>query len=191
MCRPVGLGIIRLDGTLHRSALWPVVPRPPARHVQAHYCPRTAPCASFRLGRIRLPGGGSRFVHGGATLQEIVLPVLAVNKKRKSDTRLVNVEVWPESDKITTGQARVAGLLGCPPASCGAGWSGRWWSGGRRVSRRQALTRRLKCSGDLGDCPSAWGAAPSGRSGQGCRDLPAGPWRAWPRAAGLLRCSAW
>jgi hypothetical protein len=46
-------------------------------------------------------------VHGGVTLQEIVVPVLAVNKKRKSDTRLVNVEVWPESDKITTGQVVV------------------------------------------------------------------------------------
>lgn len=57
--------------------------------------------------RLRLSGGGSRFVHGGATLQEIVVPVLAVNKKRKSDTRLVNVDVWPESDKITTGQVGV------------------------------------------------------------------------------------
>jgi len=54
--------------------------------------------------RLRLPGAGSRFVHGGAALQEIVIPVLAVNKRRKSDTRPVNVEVLPESDKITTGQ---------------------------------------------------------------------------------------
>lgn len=54
--------------------------------------------------RLRLAGGGSRFVHGGATLQEIVVPVLSINKKRKSDTRLVNVEVLPETDKITTGQ---------------------------------------------------------------------------------------
>jgi uncharacterized protein (TIGR02687 family) len=54
--------------------------------------------------RLRLPGAGSRFVHGGASLQEIVVPVLVINKKRKSDTRLVNVEVLPESDKITTGQ---------------------------------------------------------------------------------------
>lgn len=54
--------------------------------------------------RLRLPGAGSRFVHGGASLQEIVVPVLTINKKRKSDTRLVNVEVLPESDKITTGQ---------------------------------------------------------------------------------------
>lgn len=57
--------------------------------------------------RLRLAGGGTRYVHGGATLQEVVVPVLVVNKKRKSDTRLVNVEVWPESDKITTGQVVV------------------------------------------------------------------------------------
>ena len=43
-------------------------------------------------------------MHGGATLQEVVVPVLSVNKKRKSDTRLVNVSVLPETDKITTGQ---------------------------------------------------------------------------------------
>ncbi|MCR2791696.1 BREX-1 system phosphatase PglZ type A [Microbacterium sp. zg.Y625] len=54
--------------------------------------------------RLRLPGAGSRFVHGGASLQEIVVPVLTINKKRRSDTRLVHVEVLPESDKITTGQ---------------------------------------------------------------------------------------
>lgn len=54
--------------------------------------------------RLRLPGGGTRFVHGGATLQEVVVPVLAINKKRKSDKRLVNVKVLPDTDKITTGQ---------------------------------------------------------------------------------------
>lgn len=54
--------------------------------------------------RLRLPGAGSRFVHGGAALQEVVVPVLTINKKRKSDTRLVNIEVLPESDRITTGQ---------------------------------------------------------------------------------------
>ncbi|MFT8396231.1 BREX-1 system phosphatase PglZ type A [Propionibacterium sp.] len=54
--------------------------------------------------RLRLAGAGSRYVHGGAALQEIVVPVLAINKKRKSDTRQVNVDVQPETDKITTGQ---------------------------------------------------------------------------------------
>lgn len=49
-------------------------------------------------------GGGSRYVHGGASLQEIVVPVLAINKKRKSDVRQVNVQVQPETDRITTGQ---------------------------------------------------------------------------------------
>jgi len=57
--------------------------------------------------RLRLAGSGSRFVHGGATLQEIVVPVLAVNKKRRSDVRPVNVKILPESDKITTGQVVV------------------------------------------------------------------------------------
>lgn len=54
--------------------------------------------------RLKLPGAGSRFVHGGASLQEVVVPVVKVNKKRKSDIRPVNVEVLPETDKITTGQ---------------------------------------------------------------------------------------
>jgi len=59
------------------------------------------------INRLKLAGGGSRFVHGGAALQEVVVPVLAINKKRKSDTRLVDVKILPESDKITTGQLAV------------------------------------------------------------------------------------
>ena len=54
--------------------------------------------------RLKLAGGGSRFVHGGANLQEVVIPVLEINKKRKSDIRPVNVQILPETDKITTGQ---------------------------------------------------------------------------------------
>ena len=57
--------------------------------------------------RIPLPGAGTRYVHGGASLQEIVVPVIAVNKKRKSDIRPVNVDLMPETDKITTGQLSV------------------------------------------------------------------------------------
>lgn len=49
-------------------------------------------------------GGGTRFVHGGAALQEIVVPVLAITRTRADDIRPVNVEILPESDKITTGQ---------------------------------------------------------------------------------------
>lgn len=57
--------------------------------------------------RIPRPGAGTRYVHGGASLQEIVVPVVAVNKKRKSDIRRVNVDLMPETDKITTGQLAV------------------------------------------------------------------------------------
>ncbi|WP_347754754.1 BREX-1 system phosphatase PglZ type A [Agrococcus sp. ProA11] len=57
--------------------------------------------------RIPQPGAGTRYVHGGASLQEIVVPVLMVNKKRKSDIRSVNVDLMPETDKITTGQLAV------------------------------------------------------------------------------------
>lgn len=57
--------------------------------------------------RIRQPGAGTRYVHGGASLQEIVVPVVTVSKKKKSDVRSVNVEIIPESDKITTGQLAV------------------------------------------------------------------------------------
>lgn len=64
--------------------------------------------------RLRLRGSGARFVHGGAALQEIVVPVLTVNKKRRSDTRSVNVEILPESDKITTGQLVVRLFQGEP-----------------------------------------------------------------------------
>ena len=57
--------------------------------------------------RIPLPGAGTRYVHGGASLQEIVVPVVTVNKKRKSDIRPVEVDLMPETDKITTGQLTV------------------------------------------------------------------------------------
>nr|WP_199344250.1 BREX-1 system phosphatase PglZ type A [Mycobacteroides chelonae] len=57
--------------------------------------------------RIPQPGAGTRYVHGGASLQEIVVPVISVNKKRKSDIRPVEVDLMPETDKITTGQLAV------------------------------------------------------------------------------------
>lgn len=57
--------------------------------------------------RIPQPGAGTRYVHGGASLQEIVVPVITVNKKRKSDVRPVHVDLMPETDKITTGQLAV------------------------------------------------------------------------------------
>lgn len=43
--------------------------------------------------RLRLSGSGSRFVHGGATLQEVIVPVIAINKKRQSDVEMVDVDL--------------------------------------------------------------------------------------------------
>jgi len=57
--------------------------------------------------RIVKPGAGFQFVHGGASLQEIVVPVISINKGRSDTVEPVNVEIHPESDKITTGQVVV------------------------------------------------------------------------------------
>ena len=54
--------------------------------------------------RIVKPGAGFQFVHGGSSLQEIVVPVVSINKGRTDTVEPVNVEIHPESEKITTGQ---------------------------------------------------------------------------------------
>lgn len=61
------------------------------------------------INRLRLKGAGSRFVHGGASLQEVVLPVIKINKTRTSDVSLVEVDIISSSSSIiTTGQLSVA-----------------------------------------------------------------------------------
>ena len=47
------------------------------------------------INKIRLSGGGNRFVHGGATLQELVIPVIEIKKQRQENTKIVNVEIIP------------------------------------------------------------------------------------------------
>ncbi len=54
------------------------------------------------INRMRLKGTGSRYVHGGASLQEVVLPVLLVNKKRKSDVSIVEVDILRSGSTIIT-----------------------------------------------------------------------------------------
>ena len=57
------------------------------------------------INRLRLKGSGSRFVHGGASLQEVVIPVLKINKKRQSDVTAVEVDILRGgSSVITSGQ---------------------------------------------------------------------------------------
>lgn len=60
------------------------------------------------INRLRLQGSGSRFVHGGASLQEVVIPVLKINKKRQSDISFVEVDILRgASSVITSGQLAV------------------------------------------------------------------------------------
>jgi uncharacterized protein (TIGR02687 family) len=54
------------------------------------------------INRLRIKGAGSRFVHGGASLQEIIVPVLDVSKKRKDTTSQVQVDIIKSTDRITT-----------------------------------------------------------------------------------------
>lgn len=61
------------------------------------------------INRLRLKGSGSRYVHGGASLQEIVLPVIKINKKRQSDISIVDVDILKGSSSvITSGQLSVS-----------------------------------------------------------------------------------
>ena len=60
------------------------------------------------INRLRLKGSGSRFVHGGASLQEVVVPVVKIHKKRKSDISKVGIDILGSATTfITTGQLSV------------------------------------------------------------------------------------
>lgn len=70
---------------------------------------KTEVCIPKSINRLRLKGSGSRFVHGGASLQEVVIPVLKINKKRQSDVSVVEVDILRGSSSvITSGQLAVA-----------------------------------------------------------------------------------
>ncbi len=54
------------------------------------------------VNRLRVKGAGSRYVHGGASLQEIVVPVIQINKKRQSDVTRVDVDILRSASSIVT-----------------------------------------------------------------------------------------
>lgn len=60
------------------------------------------------LGRFPLQGSGKRFVHGGITLQEVVVPVVKIHKARTDDIEELQVELLRVPPKITTGQLAIA-----------------------------------------------------------------------------------
>lgn len=60
------------------------------------------------INRLRVKGAGSRFVHGGASLQEIVIPVIRVGKQREADVNQVEVQIIVAGrSQITSGQTAV------------------------------------------------------------------------------------
>lgn len=71
------------------------------------------PKSIYRLTQ-KLQGAADRFVHGGATLQEIVVPVITVNRKGKSEVKPVEVLIKPKSDILTNAIVRVS-LLQAEP----------------------------------------------------------------------------
>jgi uncharacterized protein (TIGR02687 family) len=60
------------------------------------------------LARFPQPGSGKRYVHGGVSPQEVIVPVLRIHKARSDDTARVEVELLHVPAKITTGQLSIA-----------------------------------------------------------------------------------
>lgn len=60
------------------------------------------------VNRLRVKGAGSKFIHGGASLQEIIIPVVKVNKKRQDTTTQVEIDIIKSTDKITTNLLAVS-----------------------------------------------------------------------------------
>lgn len=60
------------------------------------------------LNRIRKQGAGSRFVHGGSMPQEVVMPVLHVNIKKKQGASEVSVDILNKKSKITTNTQTIS-----------------------------------------------------------------------------------
>ena len=59
--------------------------------------------------RLRIKGPGVRYVHGGASLPEIVVPIVHISKGRSAseDVRKVSFRIQQTTDRITTGQITV------------------------------------------------------------------------------------
>jgi len=60
------------------------------------------------LGRFPLQGSGKRYVHGGISLQEVVVPVVKIHKARTDDTGRIEVDLLRVPAKITTGQLSIS-----------------------------------------------------------------------------------
>lgn len=57
--------------------------------------------------RLRLPGAGLRFVHGGATLQEVVVPLVTLARSRKAGGSKVEMSISVGTATVTTSDVLV------------------------------------------------------------------------------------
>lgn len=60
--------------------------------------------------RFRKKGNDGKYAHGGLSLQELIIPVITINKGRKSDVRDVEVIFQPRTTTITTGTVEVVAI---------------------------------------------------------------------------------
>jgi hypothetical protein len=58
--------------------------------------------------RMRKQGSGSRFVHGGSMLQEVVVPLLHVNIKKTGGLSEVDVEILNQRARLTTNSQTIS-----------------------------------------------------------------------------------
>jgi len=54
------------------------------------------------INRIRIKGAGSRFVHGGASLQEVMIPVMKVGYRSGRQAQQVEIDIIKKSDRISS-----------------------------------------------------------------------------------------
>lgn len=60
------------------------------------------------MNRMRKQGSGSRFVHGGSMLQEVVVPVLHINIKKTADVSNVDVDILNKRAQLTTNNQTIS-----------------------------------------------------------------------------------
>jgi len=60
------------------------------------------------INRLRVNKASSKFVHGGASLQEIVIPLVKVTKKRQDTTSAVDIDIIKSTDRITNNLISVS-----------------------------------------------------------------------------------
>lgn len=59
------------------------------------------------VNKMKMQGGGSRYVHGGASLQEMIIPLVHITKKRSDDVKCVEVSCLP-INQITTNSVMLS-----------------------------------------------------------------------------------